>query len=55
MMKQDYFNLLLHDVWIYPDRITVKVALDNGDIIGFNATDYYRNHQDREINNQNYF
>ena len=37
------------DIWIYPDQITVKVALDNGDIIGFNATDYYRNHHEREF------
>ncbi|BAM47358.1 germination protein YpeB [Amphibacillus xylanus] len=43
------FAVTNDDVWIYPDRITVKVALDNGDIIGFNATDYYRNHHDREI------
>lgn len=37
------------DVWIYPDQIMIKVALDSGDIIGFNATDFYRNHQKREF------
>lgn len=37
------------DIWIYPDQITVKVALDNGDIIAFNATDYYRNHYERKF------
>ncbi|WP_440895753.1 germination protein YpeB [Amphibacillus sp. Q70] len=37
------------DVWIYPDQIMVKVALDTGDIIGFSATDFYRNHREREI------
>ncbi|WP_017472214.1 germination protein YpeB [Amphibacillus jilinensis] len=37
------------DIWIYPDKILVKVALDNGDIIGYNATDFYRNHRNRDL------
>ncbi len=36
-------------VRIYPDSIMVKVALDNGDIIGFNAREYLMNHHDRTI------
>lgn len=36
-------------VRIFPDTITVKVALDNGDIIGFNARPYLMNHHKREI------
>jgi len=36
-------------VRIYPDKMNVKVALDNGDIIGFNARDYLMSHQDRTI------
>lgn len=36
-------------VRIYPDKIQMKVALDNGEILGFIGTDYYRNHQEREI------
>lgn len=35
------------DIWVYPDQIMIKVALDTGDIIGFNATDFYRNHHER--------
>lgn len=31
-------------VRIYSDGIQVKVALDNGDILGFTARDYYMNH-----------
>ncbi|MFC4404333.1 germination protein YpeB [Gracilibacillus xinjiangensis] len=37
------------DVWIYPDAIQIKVALDNGDILGFVAKDYVENHHDRTI------
>lgn len=43
------YAVTIDDIWVYPDQITVKVALDNGDIIGFNATNYYRNHREREI------
>jgi spore germination protein len=38
-----------NDVLIYPDIVRVKVALDNGDIIGYEALDYIVNHEDREI------
>ncbi|SEM85742.1 spore germination protein [Mesobacillus persicus] len=37
------------DTRIYPDAITMKVALDNGDIIGFSAEDYLKSHHEREI------
>lgn len=37
------------DVRVYPDAIIVKVALDNGDIIGLNAKEYIANHHDRTI------
>lgn len=36
-------------VRIYPDAITVKVALDNGDITGINAKEYLLNHHERNI------
>lgn len=39
-----------NDVTIYPDLIKVKVALDTGEIVGFDASAYYMNHQDRDIN-----
>lgn len=34
---------------IYPDSIRVKVALDNGDVIGFSAEDYLKSHHSRKI------
>lgn len=37
------------DVIIYPDTVTVKVALDNGDITGFNGQDYLFHHKQRSI------
>ncbi len=36
-----------NDVLLYPDTVQVKVALDNGEVIGFNARDFLRNHTDR--------
>ncbi len=38
-----------NDVRIYPDAIRVKVALDNGDIVGFSAEDYLKSNHEREI------
>ena len=38
-----------NDVTIYPDLIKVKVALDTGEVVGFDASDYYMNHQERNI------
>lgn len=43
------FVLKQDDVRIYPDLITVKVALDNGEIIGLNTRDYLVNHQERKL------
>ena len=36
-------------VIIYPDLIKVKVALDNGEILGFESTGYLNNHTERAI------
>lgn len=36
-------------VRIYPDAVTVKVALDSGDVIGFHAVEYLFNHKPRKI------
>ncbi|MDL4840782.1 germination protein YpeB [Aquibacillus rhizosphaerae] len=46
------FNFLYRqdNIRIYPDSIQVKVALDNGDILGFSSKDFFRNHQERTIN-----
>lgn len=38
-----------NDVTIYPDLIKVKIALDNGEIVGFEAAAYLHAHHDREI------
>ena len=37
------------DVTIYPERVVVKVALDNAEITGLAATDYIYEHKPREI------
>lgn len=38
------------DVVIYPDMVKVQVALDNGEIVGFEASTYYMCNYDRTIN-----
>lgn len=37
------------NVRIFPDKINVKVALDNGDIMGLNAKEYLYNHHERTL------
>jgi spore germination protein len=39
----------VNNVRIYPDSIKIKVALDNGDIIGVAAEEYLKSHHVREI------
>ncbi|WP_099158377.1 germination protein YpeB [Virgibacillus ndiopensis] len=36
-------------VRVYSDAVEVKVALDNGEILGFTARNYYMNHSKRDI------
>ncbi|ADL67792.1 germination protein YpeB [Thermoanaerobacterium thermosaccharolyticum] len=43
------FAPVQNNVRIYPDIVKVKVALDNGDIVGFDATSYYMSHVNRTI------
>lgn len=38
-----------NDIVIYPDMIKVKVALDNGEILGFDALQYIMSHQERNL------
>lgn len=38
-----------NDVVMYPDLIKVKVALDNGEILGIETTGYLNNHEQRDI------
>lgn len=37
------------DVIIYPDTVTIKVALDNGAVTGFNGQDYLFHHKQRTL------
>ncbi|MBM7692665.1 spore germination protein [Peribacillus deserti] len=45
------FNFVtnINGVRIYPDSIRVKIALDNGKVVGFSADDYLKGHKDRKI------
>ncbi|WP_026694801.1 germination protein YpeB [Peribacillus kribbensis] len=45
------FNFVTNDkgVRIYPDSIRVKVALDNGRIVGFSADDYLQGNKNRKL------
>ena len=36
-------------VVVYPDLIKVKIALDNGEIVGFESKGYIMNHTERDI------
>ena len=58
-MKETYFikqgnvvtiNYAYNDngVIVYPDLIKVRVALDNGEVLGIEATGYLNSHQERE-------
>ena len=58
-MKETYFikqgnvvtvNYAYNDngVIVYPDLIKVKIALDNGEILGIETTGYLNSHKDRE-------
>ncbi|MGM0845983.1 MAG: germination protein YpeB [Bacillota bacterium] len=43
------FVTTVNGVRIYPDALKLKVALDDGQVIGFAAEEFLKNHQDREI------
>jgi len=38
-----------NDTLIYPDKVTVKIAMDDGEIIGFQASEFFSHHKQREI------
>lgn len=40
-----------NDVILYPDLIKVKVALDNGEVLGMETTGYLNNHTERKLDN----
>ena len=37
------------DVTMYPDLIKLKIALDNGEVVGMEAKSYLSNHTERDI------
>ncbi len=43
------FANVQQDVLIYPDQVKVQVAMDNGQVLGYEALDYYMTHYQREI------
>ena len=45
------YAYLQNDVVMYPDLIKVKVALDNGEILGIETSGYLNNHTQRDISN----
>lgn len=56
--SDEYNNIgvysFLHDengVRVFSDKIELKVALDNGDIIGMTARNYFMNHKERDLPN----
>ncbi|MYL19441.1 germination protein YpeB [Halobacillus litoralis] len=50
--KMGVFRFLYtkNDVRFFPDTVVVKVALDNGEILGLSARDYYDYHIDQDLN-----
>ncbi|MBR1890324.1 MAG: germination protein YpeB [Clostridia bacterium] len=49
--SQMYLNLAptQNGVILYPDIVKVKIDLQNGNVIGFDAISYYTNHTDRDL------
>lgn len=42
-----------NDVLIYPEKMTIRMGLDTGDTIGFEASEYVKEHKDnRQLPNQ---
>lgn len=49
--SQAYFNITpkQNGIILYPDLVKVKVDLENGNVIGYDAVSYWINHTSREI------
>ena len=45
------FVTMVDGVRVYPDSVKVKIALDDGSVIGFSADEYLQAHKLREIHN----
>lgn len=52
LKSQAYFNIAptQNGIILYPDLVKVKVDLENGDVIGYDAISYWTNHKDRSLN-----
>ena len=55
-LKQDgiitiNYAYVQEDVVMYPDLIKLKVALDDGEILGLETTGYLNNHEQRDVSN----
>ena len=48
---QKYFNIVPQEngVILYPDLVKVKIDLENGNVIGYDAMSYFTNHTDRTL------
>ncbi len=49
--SQIYFNIApkQNNIILYPDLVKVKVDLEHGDVIGYDAISYFTNHTDRTL------
>ena len=45
------YAYMQQDIIMYPDLIKIKVALDNGEILGIETTGYLSNHEERNLKN----
>ena len=53
--NQAYFNLapVIGDVIIYPELVKVKVDMEHGNVIGYDAITYFTNHTSRNLSGAN--
>jgi len=53
LKSQAYFNIapVQNDIILYPELVKVKVDLEHGDVIGYDAITYFTNHIQRNLPN----
>lgn len=51
LKSQAYFNITpkQNDIVLYPDLVKVKVDMEHGDVIGYDAISYFTNHTGRNL------
>lgn len=54
--SQAYFNIAptQNGIVLYPDLVKVKIDLNNGTVIGYDATSYFTNHTTRQLESATY-